>query len=162
LILFRVEALAPDQKVWGSDNAKPINDTRERIRHFENLVDRIGLGFRYESSNRRKITLHIFRSWFISKGSKVEDGLGHSLAGHGKYMKQYERYSPQELEELYVNSLEKFVLVYDKNVASKKIDELEAKTGKIAEMDKKFEVLQNKMKILEDSLEKNQQHELDS
>lgn len=137
----RVEKLEPDMKVWGSDNALPNNDQREKIRKFEELVDRIGLGKRYESTKRRNITLHTFRSWFISKGNKVEDGLGHALAGHGKYMKQYERYSLQELEELYVNSLERFVIVYDKNLASKKIDELERKNQTIVNIQAKLDEL---------------------
>jgi len=136
----QVESMGPDGKVWGSDGSIPKNDQREKIRDYGELIDGIGLGMKYESTGRRKITLHTFRSYFITKGNKVEDGLGHALAGHGKYMGEYERYSDEELEELYINGLERFVLVYDKNIATKKIEELERQTGTIQKMESKLKV----------------------
>jgi len=145
-IIARLETMEPESKVWGSDGAKAKNDRNEQIRDYEDLVDRIGLGMRYESTKRRKITLHLFRSFFITKGKKVED-LGHALAGHDKYMDEYERYSDDELEELYVNGLERYVLVYDKNAKQKEIDTLTKQTENQKVLERKIEAIEKKNQI---------------
>ena len=50
---------------------------------------------------RYKIHLHNLRSYFITKANRVQFGLGHVLAGHGFYMKEYNLYSIEELYDMY-------------------------------------------------------------
>lgn len=70
---------------------------------FAYLRDKkLGLdNLRYESGTH-KISLHSFRSFFITKTEKVNEGLGHALSGHSREQKRYERYSDQELLEFYL------------------------------------------------------------
>ena len=70
---------------------------------FAYLRDKkLGLdSLRYESGTH-KITLHSFRSFFITKTEKVNEGLGHALSGHSRDQKRYERYNDEELLEFYL------------------------------------------------------------
>ncbi len=69
--------------------------------YFYRLRARVGLDEKYESSTRHKITIHIFRSWFITKCNRVDSDFGNALAGHDKYMKQYNRFTETELIDLF-------------------------------------------------------------
>lgn len=51
--------------------------------------------------NRYKIHVHSLRSYFITKANRVQFGFGHILAGHNFYMKEYNRYTVDELLEMY-------------------------------------------------------------
>lgn len=51
--------------------------------------------------NRYKIHVHSMRSYFITKANKIQFGLGHTLAGHNFYMKEYNRYTVDELYDMY-------------------------------------------------------------
>ena len=52
-------------------------------------------------ANRYKIHLHSLRSYFITKLNRVHFGLGHILAGHSFYMKEYNLYTVDELHCMY-------------------------------------------------------------
>ena len=69
-------------------------------KYLKSMRQKAELESRYQT-NVHHITLHTFRSFFITKANKVEDGFGHALAGHGKYMKSYERWSDEEMADLY-------------------------------------------------------------
>lgn len=56
---------------------------------------------KYTTSNHHKITLHSFRSYAISAINRIDFGLGNSLAGHGYYMKNYDRMSIDEKRVIY-------------------------------------------------------------
>lgn len=51
--------------------------------------------------NRYQVHLHCLRSYFITQANKVQFGLGHVLAGHGFYMKEYNLYDTAELRSMY-------------------------------------------------------------
>lgn len=91
-----------------TDDESPVlvkgKDPEEAVRSeeqaFKNLRPNLAKRFpifkeRYESGTH-KITLHSFRSFFITQADKVTYGLGHSLAGHKKYMGQYNRLTAKE------------------------------------------------------------------
>lgn len=80
--------------------------------YFNNLRKKTGLTAKYENG-RHKITIHIFRSYFISKCEKINAGLGHALAGHGRYMKIYERYSDEELLDFYLKAEPELTIYHD-------------------------------------------------
>ena len=56
---------------------------------------------KYTSSKQHKITLHSFRSYAISAVNRQDFGLGNSLAGHGYYMKNYDRMEIEEKRAIY-------------------------------------------------------------
>lgn len=51
--------------------------------------------------NRYRIHVHSMRSYFITKANKIQFGFGHILAGHNFYMKEYNRYTVDELLDMY-------------------------------------------------------------
>ena len=87
----------------------------------------------YDNKNLHKITTHSLRAFFISQFEKTYSGFGHVLSGHGKYMKQYERFTIGEKIEKYIET-EKYLLIYEKpNQVSKdrkELTEMKAKNRK--------------------------------
>ena len=51
--------------------------------------------------NRYKIHVHTMRAYFITKANQVQFGIGHILAGHNFYMKEYNLYTVDELHKYY-------------------------------------------------------------
>ena len=51
--------------------------------------------------NRYSIHVHALRSYFITKANQLQFGLGHILAGHEFYMKEYNRHTEDELLGMY-------------------------------------------------------------
>jgi len=68
---------------------------------FNALRKRCGITERYDNGFHH-VRLHAFRSFFISQCERINEGLGHALSGHAKYMKEYEQYTEDELREFYL------------------------------------------------------------
>ena len=118
-----IRSLDDDDLVWGQNSNWRYNVSTED-QNFGRYVENAKLGMKYPSGVR-KITLHSFRSYFITKGNKVDDiGFGHALAGHGYYMKSYDRYPEEELLELY-KKLEPELFIFDLTKKNQRITELE-------------------------------------
>ena len=115
------------------------------INMFDRLRKKAGLDMRYENKRTHKITTHTFRAFFISQFEKTYSGFGHSLSGHSKYMKQYERFTIGEKIEKYIET-EKHLLINsnsDQEQKNKKeISELRAKVSRLEELliDRKIEI----------------------
>ncbi len=62
------------------------------------------------SSGRHHFTIHTFRKFGIINADEVKLGFGHSIAGHGVYMRQYRNYTPKRLLELY-NKAEQYLSI---------------------------------------------------
>jgi len=119
-------------------NAKSIrNAVLSEIDSFNLVRKRANLDMVYDNKKTHKITTHSFRAFFISQFEKTYSGFGHVLSGHGKYMKQYERFTMGEKIEKYIET-EKYLLIYEKpdeNVALKKeLDEMRAKIARLEEL----------------------------
>jgi len=110
--------------------------------YFTRLRIRIGFdGLRYDSGIH-KITLHSFRSWFVTKCNRVDSDFGNALAGHQKYMKKYNRFTEKELCELFIKA-EKTLSIFDRideeqqkkteKLYLNRISELETKVAYIKE-----------------------------
>ena len=84
---------------WDDDNILKAKHSEED--YFYRLRERVGLNEKYEDSCRHKISIHIFRSWFVTKCNRVDSDFGNALAGHDKYMKRYNRFTVPELIALY-------------------------------------------------------------
>ena len=117
-------------------NAKTVrNAVLSEIDTFNLLRKKAGLDMRYEGKRLHKITTHSFRAFFISQFEKTYSGFGHVLSGHGKYMKQYERFTIGEKIEKYIET-EKYLLIYEKVVSNnqKELTEMKAKIERLEEL----------------------------
>ena len=122
--------LKDDDLVFGTnaDSVKALGNEQDA---FKRIRDLCGFNERYESGTH-KITIHSFRSFFITRGEKVHEGFAHCLAGHDRYMKRYERYSDQELLEAYLK-IEPNLLIFESGLAKTqavleaKVEDLEAR-----------------------------------
>ena len=68
----------------------------------------------YNNTNRYHIHVHSLRAFFITRCNKIQFGLGHILAGHDFYMKQYNQYTEQELFEMYSKAESDFTFLTKK------------------------------------------------
>ena len=110
------------------------NSVISELNMFERLRKRAGLDMRYEGKKLHKITTHSFRAFFISQFEKTYSGFGHSLSGHNRYMKQYDRFSIEEKIEKYIET-EKYLLIYSKpNESTKELLELKAKVSRLEQV----------------------------
>jgi len=106
------------------------NAVISELNMFDRLRKRANLDMTYDGKKTHKITTHSFRAFFISQFEKTYSGFGHVLSGHGKYMKQYERFTMGEKIEKYIET-EKYLLIYEKPdetlTLKKELDEMRAK-----------------------------------
>ena len=68
-----------------------------RVRQACGLLAR----FTHTKGPRYHIHIHSFRGYFVTRCNRVQFGLGHTLAGHGYYMKEYNQYTRDELRSMY-------------------------------------------------------------
>lgn len=94
--------------------------------YFGRIRERAGLNERYEGSRISRITLHSLRAFGITRCEAINDGMGHALAGHERYMSEYERYSDEKLIECYLKA-EPELTLYDSEILSKNTTELSKK-----------------------------------
>jgi len=116
-------------------NAKCIrNAVVSEIETFDRVRKSANLDMRYEGKLTHKITTHSFRAFFISQFEKTYSGFGHVLSGHGKYMKQYERFTIGEKIEKYIET-EKHLLINSNSDEEQKnkreLSELKAKVSRL-------------------------------
>jgi len=107
---------------WDDDNILKAKHSEED--YFYRLRDRVGLNEKYEDSCRHKISIHIFRSWFVTKCNRVDSDFGNALAGHDKYMKRYNRFTVPELIALYKKA-EPELQIFDRKEDHEYVSKLE-------------------------------------
>ena len=73
------------------------------LKRFASARKKAGLTEKYGhcKQNRYHIHVHSMRSYFITKANKIQFGVGHILAGHDFYMKEYNQYTVDELLGMY-------------------------------------------------------------
>ena len=130
-----IEKLDDDDLIFVSNNTTLYNSKQYELKKFERLRERIGLTEKYESSNKSKYTTHSFRAFFVTNAEKVHDGFGHALAGHSRYMQQYERYTLEEKLNFYLD-IEPSLSIYDN------IDSL-GKDTRISNLEKQVESMRS-------------------
>ena len=113
------------------------NAVISELNMFDRLRKRANLDMTYDNKKTHKITTHSFRAFFISQFEKTYSGFGHVLSGHGKYMKQYERFTMGEKIEKYIET-EKYLLIYEKPddtlTLKKELAEMRAKIARLEEL----------------------------
>ena len=137
-LMKRLNEIEDNDLVFGTNKKQSsvISEVTETKR-FGKLIDKIFPNLeRYESGTRR-ITLHSFRSFFITQAVRsVSDSFAHSLAGQEGYLKVYKRYDNEAMLEDYLK-LEANLFIFNNYGVSdqtkdKKIEELESKVDKLA------------------------------
>lgn len=126
-----------DNSLKGKHNEED-NFTRMRIR--------AGLTEKYDNGIH-KITMHSFRSWFITKCNRVDSDFGHHLAGHQKYMKKYNRFEESELCDLFIKA-ESTLSIYDR-VDEDQEDRIADLEGEIIKINKQKTIMNDEDKLRE-------------
>ncbi len=99
---------------------------------FRRLVDKIGLGVKYESGKRQK-TLHALRAYFFTKANKVHGlSYSHKMTGHKGYLEEYNRLEESEKLEMYLK-LEPELFINENKPDSEEIKEIKKELEKATE-----------------------------
>ncbi len=95
LLIPILENLKDTDLIFGTNEDRDLSKHTEEDYYYR-MRARAGFGDLKYDNGRHKITLHSFRSWFITKCNKIDSDFGHALAGHGKYMQVYVRWEDKE------------------------------------------------------------------
>ena len=145
-----LDRMPPDKLVFGT-NEDPFQAMQNEETYFQRLRQRAGFDEKYDSGVS-KVTIHALRSYFITKCEKMHEGLGHALAGHDRYMKEYERFSDQELLEFYIKA-EPELIISDEERQGLKIDNLEKIKENLEKKEREAEFYKENMdKIIEEKV----------
>ena len=155
-----VSSKNPEQAEISEERAFDLTRTR--------LAKRLPVFAEKYESGTHKITLHSFRSYFITKANKVDYGFGHALAGHKQYMARYNRLTIKEKLDLYIQCEKDLSIFNDIDNKTKKllehkqrqIDELQTKTQhqdvKQLELLMQIEQANNKIRDLQSRMSANE------
>jgi len=98
-----LKSLEDDDLVFSTNIAHPHNAGMTEIEAFGRYRDCAGLTQKYETVNRHYITLHSFRSYFITRARRTHDTeIAHAMVGHLPYLDMYDRKEDDEKLELYL------------------------------------------------------------
>ena len=103
---------------------------------FSQLIDKVFPNLERYESNTRKITLHSFRSFFITQAVRtVGESFAHALAGQEGYLKMYKRYDNEALLEDYLKLEPNLFILRDFGLSDqtkdKRIEDLESNVKKL-------------------------------
>ncbi len=103
-----IENLEPNDLIF--------NTARSTEEHaFRRISKLAGFTEKYESSRCKKVNTHAIRAYAITRMNKLNEfGFGHVIAGHGFYMKTYNRRTPDELLEDYVKA-EPYLQIFNRD-----------------------------------------------
>ena len=148
----RLNEIEDSDLVFGTNENKQLAKQNE-IFSFEKLIDKIFPKLEKYASRTRKITLHSFRAYGITKAVRtVSDSFACILAGQKGYLSMYKRFTDEEKLEDYLKLEPELFIFKDSSLSDqskdKEIEEikLEMKDMKtmVASM---FEVMRKEKKI---------------
>ena len=122
---------------------------RQRIGELEKIKNKDDKSIfleRYHNSNRFIINIHAFRAYFHTKASnKHGSDYANALDGHGAYLKQYYRETPEERAKKY-NELESSLLIESVKLETEKtkdkiIEDLQVQMEKLKDQMLRIELL---------------------
>jgi len=106
-----LKELKDDDLIFAT-NEDPLKAKHTEEDYFYRMRARAGLSDLMYDNGIHKITLHSFRSWFVTKCNRVDSDFGNALAGHEKYMKRYNRFSDEDKCALFIKA-EKTLSIFD-------------------------------------------------
>jgi integrase len=149
-----LDRMSPDKLVFGT-NEESFQAMQNEETYFLRLRQKAGFDEKYDSGVN-KVTIHALRSYFITKCEKIHEGFGHALAGHDRYMKEYERFSDQELLEFYLKAEPELTisdeerLLLQNKIKDETIDRLQSEnTNKISELEENTKNLTKRIEELQ-------------
>jgi len=149
-LMKRLDEIEDNDLVFGTNKkgTSVISEVTE-TKTFSKLIDKVFPKLeRYESGTRR-ITLHSFRSFFITQAVRtVSDSFAHALAGQEGYLSVYKRYDNEAMLEDYLK-LEPNLFILNSYGESE-----QTKNKKIDDMETRLEHIENMLKIYRDIVEK--------
>ena len=131
------DSKSDDELIFGTGCAIH-DDVTNHDRYFATTRRKLGYTDKYLSGTS-KITPHSFRAFFISKIIKENETLGHYLAGHSVYMKQYERFEVEELIDAYIKS-EPELTIFDLTRKDNEITKLKNSDYRVKELENKVQL----------------------
>jgi len=126
-----------------------FSELRQRIGELEKIKNKDDKSIfleRYHNSNRFIINIHAFRAYFHTKASnKHGSDYANALDGHGAYLKQYYRETPEERAKKY-NELEPNLLIESIKLEAEKtkdkiIEDLQVQMEKLKDQMTRLELL---------------------
>jgi|APSaa5957512535_1039671.scaffolds.fasta_scaffold04223_1 integrase len=106
---------------------------------FGTWLDKIGFDERYESNNRRKITMYSFRSYFFGVCADVNrEAYAHRMTGHGGYLPQYDRWDNEKKLEAFLK-VEPLLTVSDEDRIKREFETINAEKKVIEGMKNEIE-----------------------
>lgn len=153
-----IEAKRDNEKVFTvyDDNYRALlheeryfSELRQRIGELEKIKNKDDKSIfleRYHNSNRFIINIHAFRAYFHTKASnKHGSDYANALDGHGAYLKQYYRETPEERAKKY-NELESSLLIESVKLETEKtkdkiIEDLQVQMEKLKDQMLRIELL---------------------
>jgi len=138
-----IEKKQDNEKVFTDiDNIKKAVIHEDQL--FDDLRKRLGLTEKYPNSTRHVVNIHSFRAYFHTKASQKHGSeYANALDGHGAYLKQYYRETPEERAKKY-KELEPSLLI-----ESVKLETEKAKDKIIESLQEQMQKLQDKMTRME-------------
>lgn len=148
----RLKHLKEDDLVFGSNENVNYARTNEIIT-IERTLKKAGLDQKYDSVNRRKITLHSFRAFFFTKAARVHDeNYAHKLTGHSGYLMQYDRLTDDEKLSMYLE-LEPELLVYDHSRKSAEIERLKREKSELEKKNEELDMIKDEQSRMKQMME---------
>jgi len=144
-----LDDLSQDDTIfYRGDYKKPrCRVSSEDTRMFEAVV-RLGLGMKYSSNGRHKITSHSMRAFFFTQAvRKHGENYAHKLTGHGGYLMQYDRMTDDEKLKMYIE-LEPELVVFDTSKQKLEIEKLKM------QQDETINEMKSEMKKMKSQLAK--------
>lgn len=131
-------------KLQDDDLIFATNEDSFKAKHTEEdyyyrMRARAGLDKLKYDNGIHKITLHSFRSWFVTKCNRIDSDFGNALAGHEKYMKRYNRFTDKEKCELFIKA-EKTLSIFER-VDEDQENRIEEQSKEIADLKDKVNSL---------------------
>ena len=151
-LMKRLNEIEDNDLVFGTNENKQLAKQNE-IYSFEKLIDKIFPKLEKYASRTRKITLHSFRAYGITKAVRtVSDSFACILAGQKGYLSMYKRFTDEEKLEDYLK-LEPELFIFKESSLSdqskdKEIEELKTEMSNMKTMVTSiFEVMRKEKKI---------------
>ena len=151
-LMTRLNEIEDNDLVFGTNkkDSSVISEVTE-TKTFSKLIDKVFPKLeRYESGTRR-ITLHSFRSFFITQAVRsVSDSFAHALAGQEGYLGMYKRYDNESMLEDYLK-LESNLFILNNYGESE-----QTKDKHIQDLESRFDKLEILTRALAEKLSKDE------
>jgi len=98
----KLQNLGDDDLVWGVNQVRKTAVADEQA-PFSRYLKKVGLDKKFESTGRRKISLHSLRAYFFTKASRVDPNFAQLITGHSGYLlREYDQLTTEDKLEIYL------------------------------------------------------------